>query len=191
MIRPSIRTVVLALTCTLIVTLLAAVAMNPASAARAAKAKCYGIRSPGESQSHLECYSVAGRYSNIYKVGYRDSLVNRTNRTAYLDCTAEHSKTFTMSASVTVSAEIKAGIFASVKAEATASVSKSMSSGYAVKANISVPAKTTTYCDRVVYHERFKIKKCYQYPGMTSPGSCKYFTFTAPSRPGWRLSDSH
>jgi len=166
-------------------TLLAVVTTGAAEA----KAKCYAVRSKGESQSHLECYSVSKRLKTIYKVGYRDSLVNRTNRTAHLDCTAEQSKTFTMGASITVSAEIKAGIFASIKAEATGSVSKSMSSGYAVKADVAVPRKTTTYCDRVVYHERFQIKKCYQYPGMTKPGSCKYFTFKAPSRPGWLLHD--
>lgn len=188
MTRPTIRLAILGVFIALTASLLVAVAMSPAQAAK--RGTCYGVRSPGESQSHLECYSVNKRLSTIYKVGYRDSLVNKTNRTAHLDCTAERSKNFTMGASVTVSAEIKAGIFASVKAEATGSVSKSMSSGYAVKANISVPAKTTTYCDRVVYHERFQIKKCFQYPGMTTPGGCRYFTFVAPSRPGWRLSDA-
>lgn len=167
----------------------ATLAIVTASPAQAYQKKCFSVKSPGEAQSHRECYTPLRRITPVrYQVGYRDSLINRTGRTASLTCEATTSKKFTYGASVTVSGEIKAGIFASIKASATVSVSKEMTSGFATKAGISVPAHSKVLCDRVVYIERFKVRKCLEYYGQS--GSCSTLTFRAPSRRGWILTDA-
>lgn len=158
----------------------------PASAAYARK--CFSVRASGDAQSHLVCYRPLRRLAPDYRVGYRDSLVNKTSRTAQLDCEASQSTTFTYGGSVSLSGEVKAGIFASIKAEVSVSVSRSLSSGYATKAGVSVPPHTTTYCNRVVYRERFSVCRTTIYYGQQS--GCTVFTFQAPSRRGWVLRDA-
>jgi len=178
----TIRSVLLATVVALLGSLLT-VAMN--APAEAYARQCYAVRSAGETQSHGECYRLIRTLARDYKVGYRDSLVNRTNRTARLECEATQSKTFTYGASITIGASIKAGIFASIDASTTAQMSKSMTSGYAVKAGVNVPPHTTVYCDRVVYRSKFQVEKCYNYRGTI--GSCRNFTFVAPAVRGWIL----
>jgi hypothetical protein len=178
----TVRSVLLATVVAMIGSMLALTTTAPAQAyAR----NCYAVRSAGETQSHGECYRLIKRISRDYKVGYRDSLVNRTSRTARLECEASSSRTFSYGASITIGASIKAGIFASIDASTSVSMSKSMTSGYAVKAGVSVPAHRTVYCDRVVYRSRFLVEKCYNYRGTI--GSCKNFTFFAPAVRGWVL----
>ena len=161
---------------------------SPADAASAYQWDCYAVRSEGESQSHGECYKLIERISRDFKVGYRDSLVNNTSRTATLECEASESQEFNYGASITIGASIKAGIFASIDASTTVTMNKTLSSGYAVKAGVSVPPHSTVYCDRVVYRERFKVEKCLNYYG--TMGSCRYLTFWAPSVRGWRLHEA-
>ena len=160
---------------------------SPADAASAYQWDCYAVRSPGESQSHGECYKLIERISRDFKVGYRDSLVNNTSRTATLECEASQSRQFSYGASITIAASIKAGIFASIDASTTVTMNETLTSGYAVRAGVSVPPHSTVYCDRVVYRERFKVKKCLNYHG--TMGSCRYLTFWAPSVRGWRLHE--
>ena len=161
-----------------------ALAVAPAQAAK----RCYSVRSSGDAQSHLECYRIVSRVKKDWKVGYRDALVNRTSRTASLDCEAQQSKTFTFGASVKITTEVKIWLLGRAQAEFGADVSRSKSSGYATKAGIKVPPHTTTYCDRVVFRERFKVCKTSIYYGQES--SCKYLTYWAPSRNGWVLHDA-
>jgi len=156
------------------------------TSARVYPKKCYSVKSAGETQSHTECYRLIKRLSRHYRVGYRDSLVNKTNREATLECEASQSKTFTWGASVTIGASIKAGIFASIDASVSAEFQKSMTSGTSVKGSVGVPAHTTTYCDRVVYNERFQVRRCLTYSAGTS---CKLVVFYAPARRGWVLTD--
>src|SRR6476619_6267816 len=112
----TVRSVLLATLVALIGSMLALTTTTPAQAyAR----NCYAVRSAGETQSHGECYRLIKRISRDYKVGYRDSLVNRTNRTARLECEASSSRTFSYGASITIGASIKAGIFASIDASTT------------------------------------------------------------------------
>ena len=171
---------------------LAAVAalLSPAPPASAAPLTqvCYSVRSAGETQSHGLCFQVMSRLTRDYKVGYRDSLINKTSRTAQFDFQATESKTFSFGASVTIKEEFSAGIFAKIEASVTAEMSKSLASGTAVNAGISVPAHTTTYCDRVVYRDRFKVRRCTVYYRTYYCGTP--FVFFGPTRRGWVLSDA-
>jgi hypothetical protein len=178
----TVRAVVLAAVVALVGSLLTLTMTSPAEAyAR----HCYAVRAPGETQSHGECYRLIKRVARDFRVGYRDSLVNRTSRTARLECEASQSRTFSYGASITIGASIKAGIFASIDASTTAEMNKSMSSGIAVKAGVNVPPHQTVRCDRVVYRSRFLVEKCYNYRGTI--GSCRTFTFFAPAVRGWVL----
>lgn len=180
-------------TCTLAVLLGAGLAApagaDTSAAAPSAKAypnKCFAVQDDGDTQSHTECYRLVERLNRNYRIGYRDSLVNKTNREATLECEASQSKSFMWGASITVGASIKAGVFASIDASVSAEFQKTMSSGTSVKGSVGVPAHTTTFCDRVVYNERFRVRKCVTYYGDTS---CKPVIFFAPARRGWVLSD--
>jgi hypothetical protein len=174
-----------ALTMTLLVaSLLQALTLAPAQAAK----KCYAVRSAGESQSHLECYRILKRIRVDYKVGYRDALVNRTNRTANFECEATEQKTFSFGASAKLTTEVKLWLLGRAEAEFGVDVSRSKTSGYATRAGVKVPARTTTYCDRVVFRERFRVCKTSVYYGQES--DCRVLTYWAPARRGWVLRDA-
>lgn len=158
----------------------------PAQAA-APPERCFSAGGGGGTQSHQVCYKFVRRLARNYKIGYRDSLVNATNREAEIRCTAEQSETFTYGLSITVSAKVKATLFVDLEASVTANVEKSMSSGVTVLGRVKVPPRTTTYCDRVTYHERFRIRRCVVWRG---DRTCKYVTMRAPSRNGWRFHDA-
>ena len=159
-------------------------AVAPAHAAK----KCYSVRSEGDSQSHLECYRIVKRLRIDHKVGYRDALINKTNRTATFECEASESRTFTFGASIKITTEVKLWLLGRAEAEFGVDVSRSKSSGTAVRAGIKVPAHTTTYCDRVVFRERFTVCKTSIWYGQES--DCRFTTYWAPSRNGWVLHDA-
>ena len=178
------RALVGVLTALLLAGLFQALAVAPASAAK----RCYSVRAAGDSQSHLECYRIVSHLRRDWRVGYRDALINRTSRTATFECEASQSKTFTFGASIKITTEVKLWLLGRAEAEFGVDVSRSKSSGYATKAGIKVPAHTTTYCDRVVFRERFKVCKTTIYYGQES--DCRFTTYWAPSRNGWVLHDA-
>lgn len=160
------------------------VAIAPAHAAK----RCYAVRSEGESQSHLECYRIVSRLRVDHRLGYRDSLENATNRTASFECEASQSRTFTFGASMKITAEVKLWLLGRAEAEFGVDVSRSLTSGYVTRAGVEVPPKSTVYCDRVVYRERFKVCRTTVYYGQES--DCVYTTYWAPSRRGWILRNA-
>ena len=159
-------------------------AVAPAQAAK----KCYSVRSEGDSQSHLECYRIVKRLRVDHKLGYRDSLINRTSRTASLECEASQSKTFSFGASIKITTEVKLWLLGRAEAEFGVNVSRSLSSGYATRAGVKVPPHSTVYCDRVVYRERFTVCKTSIWYGQES--DCRFTTYWAPARRGWILRDA-
>ena len=134
------------------------------------------------------CVHITKIYARNFQAVYSDGLINHTNRTASLSCTATTSKTTQFSVSATVKYE--AGfIFGKVSAEVTGGVQHSVTSGYSTSAEVSVPAHKTLFCDRGIY--------TYRFAGQVSRATCvnvnctssvTNFSGLAPQRAVWRLS---
>ena len=122
---------------------------------------------------------VVERLRPAFAIGYRDSIRNSTNRGVAGHCHANSQTTVHYGVSAAISAEAKAFVFASVSATITTDISKEMSSGVNVGTDFRVPAHTTTYCDRGVMVERFRVRRCV---GNASGVDCTRFRFRAPSR---------
>jgi hypothetical protein len=103
-----------------------------------------------------------------------------------LSCTANTSGsiTFTVSASAKTAAN---AIFAKFEASVGVSLATTVTSGFATTGSISVPAHTTTNCDRGIYW--------YSGTGHTSKlyNDCSSSTSSwktkAPWKPAWKFSD--
>lgn len=150
------------------------------TAARASNCKTY--------PSVTVCVKVLERLSRDFKIGYRDSIVNSKDRPVEGHCYANTQTTSRYGMNVSISAEGKAFVFAKVSAQVSVDISKEMSSGINVGTDFTVPAHHTTYCDRGIMVENFRVRRCV---GNASKVECKTFNFRAPSRNVWHLYDKH
>ena len=138
--------------------------------------------------SVVVCVKVLERLRPHFAIGYRDSIRNSTGHSIAGHCHANSQTTVHYGVSASISAEAKAFVFASVSATVTTDISKEISSGINVGTDFRVPAHTTTYCDRGVMVERYRVRRCI---GNESGADCTRFRFRAPSRNVWHVWNRH
>ena len=133
------------------------------------------------------CYQVTSTAKSTFAILFTDAVINTTSRTASLECYVETSKSFTSTVGASVSVSVKAGIIADMNATVSAEIVNSVTAVAGSKTSITVPAHTTTYCDRGAYKWVGTVRKTGSNGQTAIPTTT--FTATAPEVLTWRLRD--
>lgn len=162
-----------------------AVALPAPEAQAATFIKCFG-------SSQIKCYYQDSVKADTWWPVYTDSYENTTSRSGSFDCSATVSKTDSFKVSISVSAEVSAAIFAKADVTVGGEIQSSVTSGYVTRAGISVPARTTTYCQRGIARDNFSghvdTRNCGS-SGCTTPVRTNY-TYRGPIAARWKIWDA-
>jgi hypothetical protein len=146
---------------------------------------------PAEPKPQARYCSPGNRVSlsntkNTLDVKYRTSVTNGTGSTQRFKFTSKKSGTTTYGLSITLSAELKAGIFAKIGAEINPSVEKSMTAETGEEVAGTVKPHSTLKGDFGNWRENVSGWSAYMYSNCTY-GTKKYFKAWAPYRTNWRV----
>lgn len=134
------------------------------------------------------CHTVDKRFNRVFVAGYQDGVNNRKGYPIQATCTATTQTKQSYSVSSSVEAEA-GGIFLTIKASISASISKEMTSGFSTSATFKVPPHSYVYCDRGILNERVAGHSvrtvCEHQQGCTK--SRKSWEAKAPSRRLWKI----
>jgi hypothetical protein len=131
-------------------------------------------------------YRVWSNPSNDMRVFDRLGVTNNTNATISATFRADTGGTVSHSASISLTAEAKAAIFAKVGVTVNAGIERSMTASTGVSTTSSVKPHSTLKGDYGVWREKVLMRRVYVYRNCTT-GSPTYFYYYAPYRKGWRL----
>ncbi|MFD9032592.1 hypothetical protein ACFVZW_15785 [Streptomyces sp. NPDC059567] len=124
--------------------------------------------------------------ANTLDVKYRTSVTNGTGSTQNFKFTSKKSGTTTYGLSITVSAEMKAWIFAKIAAEVNGSVEKSKTAEIGEEVSGTVKPHSTLKGDFGNWRENVSGWTAHQYSNC-SYGTKTYFNAWAPYRTNWRV----
>ncbi|MDT9691139.1 hypothetical protein Q5762_22870 [Streptomyces sp. P9(2023)] len=124
--------------------------------------------------------------ANTLDVKYRTSVTNGTSSTQNFKFTSKKGGTTTFGVSITVSAELKAGIFSKIGAEVNGSVEKSMTAEIGEEVSGTVKPHSTLKGDFGNWRENVSGWTAYQYSNC-SYGTKTYFNAWAPYRTNWKV----
>ncbi|MGW0735125.1 hypothetical protein [Streptomyces sp. NPDC002851] len=122
--------------------------------------------------------------SNSMTVAYRTFVKNQTGKTQSYKFTSKRSKTSSFKVEATISASMKAWVFAEVKGEINSGIEKSWTSEIGIEAYGKVKPHHTMYGNYGIMRENFKLRQKVRY------SNCKegyvYRPGRAPYREGWK-----
>ncbi|WP_435599988.1 hypothetical protein [Streptomyces sp. C10-9-1] len=129
---------------------------------------------------------ISKNTANTIDVKYRTSVTNSTGSKQNYKFTSKKGGTTTFGLSITVSAELKAGIFAKIGAEVNGSVSRSLTAEIGEEVSGTVKPRSTLKGDFGNWRENVSGWTAYMYSNC-SYGTKKYFNAWAPYRTNWRV----
>ncbi|MFP3991413.1 hypothetical protein U9R90_28890 [Streptomyces sp. E11-3] len=146
-------------------------------------------KEPEFSTQGLQCrpgweFTITKNKKNTMSVKYHTAVKNTKSYPINFKFTSKKSGTTQIGASLTVSGELKAGIFAAIKTEINASVSKSWTSELGIEASGKVKARSTVKGDYGIFKENVYGYKYYR-GSACQKSSKKYMKAWAPYREGW------
>lgn len=129
---------------------------------------------------------ISSNTANTLDVKYRTSVTNGTGSTQNFKFTSKSGGATTYGLSITVSTELKAGIFGKISAEVNPSVEKSMTAEIGEEVSGTVNAYSTLKGDFGNWKENVSGWTAYQYSNC-SYGTKTYYNAWAPYRTNWKV----
>jgi len=149
------------------------------TSAEAAPARCESTR------TSVRCYQVLSTKKSTFKTLYTDGLINDTSSASNLECYVEQTKSFSASFGYTVSGSVKVKLLADISAQASTTVSGSVTATRGSRISKRVPARTTILCDRGSYTYRATVRRTGSNGQTAIPVTTK--TAVAPTAVVWRF----
>jgi hypothetical protein len=149
------------------------------SPASAAKTKCE------TSGRNTTCYELLSTKESTFRNLFTDGVKNPTDQPAKLVCTVSAESAYSATASIAISAGVKAWIIGKMDASVSASITASVKVTVGTQVEKVVPPQTVLYCDRGSYTYVGTTRKT----GSSGQHPIKPTTFTvkAPSAVIWQF----
>ncbi|WP_410814606.1 hypothetical protein [Micromonospora sp. 067-2] len=124
--------------------------------------------------------------TNTFDAKFRTSVINNTGSAKSFKFTATKTGTTTFTVSLSVTAELKAAIFAKMEATVNAGIEQSNTTSYGVEVSGTVNANSTLYGDYGNWKENVNWKSHYVYSNCNTTSE-KSGSAYAPYREAWKL----